>query len=329
MSLGFTIRLRPTGPWRIGPANGAKDRVDVFYRSDALYSAVTSAMRLLGSLEDWLQATAANAEGPSVRFSSCFPFIKNTGLVTPPRTLWPPPASAKVRWKGARFAPLPLVKQLIAGKPPNEDAWSLDGPSQCLVPSGRSGPFRTGIRKSAAVDRLTGQAEPHSAACIEFAPDCGLWCRVAFRDEEASTHWGDRVKTAFRLLADSGFGGERSRGWGRAETPFFSPLTTLHDPVAEDGDYWLLSLFVPGPSDQVDWAKGSYSVLSRGGRVESLVRSGEEKKLVDMIEEGSVLSAAVPLSGSAPDVAPDGFPHPVFRSGFAFAIPMHDPEVFA
>ena len=29
------------------------------------------------------------------------------------------------------------------------------------------------------------------------------------------------VKAAFRLLADSGFGGERSRGWGRSEAPEF------------------------------------------------------------------------------------------------------------
>ena len=29
------------------------------------------------------------------------------------------------------------------------------------------------------------------------------------------------MKAAFRLLADSGFGGERSRGWGRSEPPEF------------------------------------------------------------------------------------------------------------
>jgi CRISPR type III-A-associated RAMP protein Csm4 len=329
MSLGFTVRLRPTGPWRIGPADGARERVDLFYRSDALYSAVTGAMRYLGVLDEWLAATASSSDGPAVRFSSCFPFIGNTGLVTPPRTLWPPPASAKVRWKGARFVPLPLVKDLIAGNPLNDDAWSLDGPSQCLVRGGNAGPFRTSIRKSAAVDRITGNTEPHCSACLEFAPDCGLWCRVAFRDEEAAAQWQDRVKTAFRLLADSGFGGERSRGWGRAESPFFSSMTTLHDSVPNEGEYWLLSLFVPGPTDQVDWSKGSYTVLPRGGRIESPTRSGESKKLVNMIEEGSVLSSAAPLSGSAPDVAPDGFPHPVFRAGFAFAIPLHAPEVFA
>jgi hypothetical protein len=40
-----------------------------------------------------------------------------------------------------------------------------------------------------------------------------------------------------------------------------------------------------------------------------------------MIEEGSVLMAPV-LRGRAVDVAPDGFPHPAWRAGFALAIPV-------
>jgi hypothetical protein len=41
-----------------------------------------------------------------------------------------------------------------------------------------------------------------------------------------------------------------------------------------------------------------------------------------MIQEGSVLAAAGPIRGSATDVAPDGFAHPVYRAGFALAIPV-------
>ena len=95
--------------------------------------------------------------------------------------------------------------------------------------------------------------------------------------------------------------------------------------MPHEGDYWLLSAFIPGPEDQIDWARGSYSVSARGGRVES---SGALKKHVRVVEEGSVLSASRPPEGSAPDVAPDGSAHPVLRFGFAFAIPLHE-EVFA
>jgi CRISPR/Cas system CSM-associated protein Csm4 (group 5 of RAMP superfamily) len=75
----------------------------------------------------------------------------------------------------------------------------------------------------------------------------------------------------------------------------------------------------------VDWRRGNYAVLARGGRVESPAGSGELKKQIQMVAEGSVLCADAVPRGAAADVAPDGFAHPVFRAGFALAIPL--PEV--
>ena len=327
MNPGFIVRFRPTGPWRIGPESGARDRVDLIYHSDSLFSAVTAAMRSMGSQDDWLADTALNPLGSAVRFSSCFPFMGETPLVTPPRSMWPPPPSAKVRWKGARFVPLDVVTALVNGQLPDEERWNVDGPSECLVPSGHSGPFRTAVRSNAAIDRLSGNAHAHSSACLEFTPGSGLWAVVSFTNDESQARWSQQVRGAFRLLADSGFGGERSRGWGRSETPEFidGELPGMILPVSEspsEMQYWLLSLFSPGTEDTVDWARGSYRVTTRGGRIESPVESGAGKKLVNMIEEGSVLSSASPIHGAAPDVAPDGFPHPVFRAGFALAIPI-------
>jgi hypothetical protein len=63
-------------------------------------------------------------------------------------------------------------------------------------------------------------------------------------------------------------------------------------------------------------------MVIRGGRVESPAGSGEPKKLLQMVAEGSVLQGSSAPTGAAPDVAPDGFPHPVFRAGFAVAIPL-------
>jgi CRISPR/Cas system CSM-associated protein Csm4 (group 5 of RAMP superfamily) len=89
--------------------------------------------------------------------------------------------------------------------------------------------------------------------------------------------------------------------------------------------HWLLSLFTPAPADSVDWRRGNYTVLPRGGRIDSPAGSGELKKQIQMVAEGSVLYAETAPRGSAADVAPDGFAHPVFRAGFAVAIPL--PEV--
>ena len=389
MNPGLVIKLRPTGPWRIGPDSGARNQVDAIYHSDTLYSAVSAAMARLGWFDDWLGATARNGS-PAVIFSSCFPFVEEIGFVVPPRTIWPPtsPAllSARVRWKSARFVPLGIVPALLAGQSLDENQWAVDGLSGCLLPAGRSGPFRTGVRFNAAVDRLTGAAERHSVACLEFRPGAGLWALASFADQAAYQHWQDRLKTAFRVLADSGFGGERSRGWGRAETPEFtdgmlpemildsraqsggagqepeagespaaeaasappeasipaidpngaepstepehitepeSPAPDTRPPVPDSaGPQWLLSLFTPGAADSIDWDRGNYTVLARGGRIESPFRSGELKKQINMVSEGSVLYAAAALRGSAADVAPDGFEHPVFRVGFAVSIPL-------
>jgi CRISPR/Cas system CSM-associated protein Csm4 (group 5 of RAMP superfamily) len=322
---GVTVKLHPTGPWRIGPSNGEAEVVDILYHSDSLYSAVTGAMRDLGELEEWLAATAGNPAGSAVRFTSCFPFLGKEDLITPPRTLWPPAPSAKVRWSGARLVPVSVVRALLNGRPPDEDAWSVDGPSECLVPAGRSGPFRVSIRKSAAVDRLSGVALPHASACVDFQAGAGLWCDVGYANEEARARWQEAVQTAFRYLGDSGFGGKRSRGWGRCEVEFTDDEAGLANAPQGAKTFWMLSLFTPAAGDQIDWQRGNYAVVNRGGRVASPVRSGDEKKIVPMIEEGSVLAAAELPVGSAPDVAPDGFPHPVFRAGFAFAVPMPEP----
>jgi CRISPR type III-A-associated RAMP protein Csm4 len=384
MKPGLTVKLRPTGPWRIGPDTGARNRVDAIYHSDSLYSAVTSALARMGSLEEWLDATARSA-APLVCFSSCFPFVDEIQFVTPPQTVWPPrsPAlmSAHVRWKSARFVPLSMVQTILTAKPLDESRWSVDGESGCLMPGKRSGPYRAGVRWNAAVDRLTGATDRHSVGCIEFRPGCGLWTVVSFPDDAARDRWQGPVKAAFRWLADSGFGGERSRGWGRAEAPEFvegtlpgmilaqgpdvfppplqeppaerppvqeppvepqlpepdpepqlppqdpeplpaAPALTAEAPAAGLTAHWLLSLFSPAAADAVEWTRGSYTLLERGGRVESPAGSGALKKLVQMVSEGSVVYAPTAPHGAAPDVAPDGFAHPVFRAGFALSIPL-------
>ena len=95
-----------------------------------------------------------------------------------------------------------------------------------------------------------------------------------------------------------------------------------HGNTSEGQAYWLLSLFHPAASDTVEWSQGNYTLTTRGGRVESDARWGDHKKQTRMVAEGSVLVAATEPRGSAADVAPEGFPHPVYRAGFALTIPI-------
>ncbi len=329
MTPAWIIRFRPMGPWRLGPATGDRDRVGRMLHSDTLFSAITLSMSQLGMLEDWIEATVKAPE-PAVRFSSGFPFLRDMLFAAPPQTHWPPQASPKVRWKGARFVPLNAIHQLLANGGLDEDAWIVDGASECLLPAGKNrpptGPFRVAVRTSAAVDRLNGAAvEPYTTACIEFANSAGIWIAVSFADDAARDTWSARVRGALALLADSGIGGERSRGWGRSHLPEITEGTLpelLVPPTETAGNWWLLSLFSPADEDRVEWAHGSYSLVTRAGRIESRSNWGAEKKLTRMVAEGSVIVAGAPPRGAAQDVAPDGFAHPVFRSGLAFAVPV-------
>ncbi len=338
MNPGLLVKLRPNSPWRMGPSSGERGQVDLILHSDTLFSAVTHAMSLLGLMDEWLDATARSTNSSAVAFSSLFPFSGDVRYFVPPRTAWPPPPSAKVRWKGARFIPQGVVEAVLQGRALNEDRWNVDGESECLVANGRTSPFRLAKRSAAAVDRLSGASiEPHQSACLEFTPGSGLWCAVSFRDNAARDQWNEPVRAAFRLLADTGMGGERSRGWGRAETPEFRDGTlpglifSAAGDVKDAQQFWMLSLFSPQAEEPIDWKHGNYHVVHRSGRVDSRVNSGAQKKTALFVSEGSVLLSASAPAGTARDVAPDGHPHPVYQAGFALSIriPAVRPRVAA
>lgn len=361
MQRALLIRLRPTGPWRYGPGDGGKNRVDTLFRSDRVFSAITLAMRDLGFLEEWLNVTTRKNR-PAVTFTSLLPYQAETLFAPPPATSWPPPSSSvstsspvfltKVRWKAARFVPLSVIESILTGETILADQWIADPESGCLLRRDRpnASPFRVVVRSSAAVDRITHSiVHADACACVEFESASGLWAVARFADEPAESTWSDRIRRAFRLLADVGFGGRRHSGWGQAGVPEFeagawpnllSPKLGRvsgngrpaaegngigNQPGAVEGEaslYWLLSLYSPSASDSVDWTGGNYEPTMRGGRIESTLGSGGEKKTVRMISEGSVLAARSEPTGAAIDVAPDGFAHPVYRSGLAVALKL-------
>ncbi|HEX7362859.1 MAG TPA: hypothetical protein VF283_20400 [Bryobacteraceae bacterium] len=349
MQPAMLIRLRPLGPWRYGPGDGAQDRLDTAFRSDRLYSALTLAMRQLGFLEPWLQATT-RSQTPALAWSSLFPFQADTLFAPPPATVWPPPASlvtspsplllSKLRWSAARFIPLPLIESILTGQKVLADQWLPDPESGCLLRRDRPSvaPLRIGSRSTAAVDRLTGLSSRASTlACIEFEPASGLWTVIRFRDQAAESEWADRLAGAFRLLADSGLGARRTSGWGHAQTPEIrrgqwpailmpklARAINTNRPGADSGAvlYWLLSLYSPGLADTIDWSAGEYRLVARGGRVENASSGAGAKKSLRMISEGSVIAARSEPMGASLNVAPDGFSHPIRRSGIALAVEL-------
>jgi CRISPR type III-A-associated RAMP protein Csm4 len=247
---------------------------------------------------------------------------------------------SKIRWKAAKFVPLTLIDSLLTGEAILADQWLPDPESGCLLRRDRpsSSPFRVVGRHGAAVDRLsTNSFETHSAACVEFEPGAGLWSVIRFSDEPAESVWNSRIQAAFRLLADSGFGGGRTRGWGQSQAPEFQRGTwpgLLLPKVARAmanrngsdnagnaaSQFWLLSLYSPATGDRNDWSAGNYELT---------LRAGTGTKALRMVAEGSVIAAQNEPSGQAVDIAPEGFAHPVYRSGLALALELPSVEMAA
>jgi CRISPR type III-A-associated RAMP protein Csm4 len=316
MAASWLVKFRPAGPWRFGPDNGARDRVNAVGHSDTVYSAVCEAMRQLGELEAWLDATARAAE-PAVRFTSLFPYQGRMLFAPPPQHLWPPYLAQRLRFQSARFAPVNLIQDLVSEQPPREERWEIDSFSRCVIPAGGQPPFRIALRSAAAVDRLNGNAAPHQTACLEFNQGAGYWMQAEF----AGDAWQDRLRAALLLLADTGLGGERSRGWGRSEGVEIhktGPLLEVPAAAGEQG-HWLLSLYSPAADDGVQWERGDYALVTRNGRV---AEAGVLKRSLRMVTEGSVVIAAARPRGASPDVAPAGSPHPVYRFGSPVSIAL-------
>jgi CRISPR type III-A-associated RAMP protein Csm4 len=331
MNPALLVRIRPSTPWRLGPETGSAGEAAAVLHSDAVYSAVTLALEQLGWMEEWLEATADRFREPVARFTSAFPWQRNHLYAPPPRGVWPPEgAGTRVRWKGAALIPTALAGALLRGEPFQEEAWEVDGWCGCLIPAASrsaTGPFRFLTRSCAAVDRVTGgHALPYLTGCVQFAPASGVWCAAQFATQTAYAVWGPRIEAAFRLLGDSGIGGLRSRGFGRARSVDFQ-AGLLEDLLFGPGGapragrgWWLLSLTTPSAADPIRWEEGDYQLLKRSGRIGSLSGGGAKKLASRMLAEGSVIVSDQPPHGSAADVAPPGCPHPVIRAGYAVAI---------
>ncbi len=184
------------------------------------------------------------------------------------------------------------------------------------------------------IDGRDGRYMRRRVWSLSRAPGCGL---LAVPGRGSAQRLGPTRAAAFRLLAESGFGGKRSSGWGQTEAPQFEEgnwpgvlLPKLTRALSRNGAsdaaastepplHWLLSLFAPGETDKVDWQSGDYRVVVRGGFVD---KATESKKQVRLVTEGSVLAAPEELIGTAVDVAPGDFEHPVYRSGMAVSFKL-------
>lgn len=166
---------------------------------------------------------------------------------------------------------------------------------------------------------------------ITFAPDCGLWFGVQWRDPERPI--GPlTARTAFEraltILQDHGLGGERSVGYGGFEAQAGAPLDL---PTPRPGaPAYLLSRYHPTAAEiKADMLAGpdaAYQTVRVGGFLHSPDGPAQLRRSLRLVEAGSLIRWPIGPDkppGELVDVRPRydqvTFPHPVWRYGYAAA----------
>ncbi|GEM_PF-835904 len=153
-----------------------------------------------------------------------------------------------------------------------------------------------------------------------FAPGAGLWCLVISEGKIMET----LLRPAFRYLADTGFGGERSLGKGHFEI-IIKPAPPL--PKGENGNIFLtLSYYLPQEGEISSDPYMGYRLVNRWAKRESKFpwsfaptkTPHTRKRLVRLLAPGSLIpvSQQKPIYGRLASVADDG-PWIIWHSGLA------------
>jgi len=342
----YLYRLTFRGPVHFGMEGIGLEAVEEHLCSDSLTSALVNAAALLeGPDGPRRMIQALGADPPAFLLSSLFPYgpspadeTKTVEAVVKPLTDLAVegnnPASAK-DLKKIRFLLAEDFLHWIRGKPLDERGLkALIRRSQDL----KSRWWKENTRPRVALDRVSQGSSIWNQAALFFAGEekddkgrlkragAGLYGLVRFQD----AGWKKLLENAFRLLGDTGLGGERTYGLGLFHFGGFEPLPPIWQEIntAPAEKYVLLSLFYPRPEEKPLVAKNfdAWELRERRG----YIVSGKEalplkRKRVRMIVEGSV--SRRPLRGTLADVTPvepekARLGHGVFRSGLAFYVPL-------
>lgn len=350
--------LEPRGALHIGERGVGLEEAQVTAPSDTLYGALLATWVDLGKdPATWDRAFASAATAPFLLTSS-FPRVGELRFYPVPKgglkELEGHGVSPK-RLKKVKYLSEGLFRRLLAGEHmkawvPREDETrgvALQGDALWLerdevdqlptwvrqMGARYGGPLPRPIRAlrymrvwaydctpHVTVDRLSQAGDIRHEGRVVYAPECGLWFAVRYRD----AGWKARMEMALTALADAGLGGRRSSGpggftWEQREGQSW-PEPTVGDLVVTLSRYHPASSELPAA---LEGERVRYELVAVSGYCSSPGAQAQRRRRIRMIESGAVLRQSVegPM-GTVPDVRPEGYPHPVSRYGVAFAVGM-------
>lgn len=355
------FRLNMRSPLHISGDTGVgKEGTLDYLPSDTLFSALFVTWLELPSIRAEALALL-QAERLPFTITSAFPFAADVLLL--PRPLLPIAPEAKegltgrlpdkhaprqqkttsakqfkkVRWvsesvfrtfiKGSSRADLSAYWQAAALLPGN--IWVTKTEQEQLAQAvaerdedGRLTLWRTVQMPKVAIDRIMNGSNLFHVGRAHYVGNGGVWFLA-----EGDVGWLDRIQTALELLADSGIGGQRSRGNGQFILTVSAPPDLGVTPT-NPAYTVLLSRAAPRAAEMhlLQQDQASYELVSIGGYCGDLPYL---RRRVRMLAEGSIIGYAATSSiGGLVDVKPDSDnptiqqAHPMWRYGVGYALPI-------
>jgi CRISPR-associated protein Csm4 len=314
------------------------------FPSDSLFAALVvrlAAWQGRAAVERWLQPFVDGA--PPFVLSSAFPFAGEVRFFPPPvrHSSTTSDASAKTL-KKVGYVSEKLFREQLAGASLAEMLPSavkfganLAHPDEAQflpeeIRSGKLPIWTVEKRPRVTLERNRPKSNLFHSGRVSYAPGCGLWFGVHWRQADEQTR--ELFERLLAELADEGLGGERSAGFGRCAIRLGRGLEL---PEPSGGSWATLSRYLPREDEiaALSDPNASFSLARVGGWLDSPVRKGQRRRTVNLVQEGSVLGAVAHLPpGQVVDVRPsyasdpDPLGHPVYRCGLALAVGLSGGE---
>ena len=319
------IKLTFHTPLHIGLGKDNYDFSSSELHADALTAALASVRATNGKTEDlekFLQ---------SFTLSSAFPFHKEEYFL--PKPVGRIPVKVKNQeetayrkgLKGIKFIEKSIWEQMMKGEEVTVEQEQIQGDFLVNGKKGFEKPYQHQISQRVAVCRNEDEdALPFFFDWTYFNQDCGFYCLTDAKGDLFS-----ELVNLFSELGENGIGSDRNVGGGH----FTVTTATLDLSVCSDAQHlMLLSPYIPTVEEhqKLNWTDSKFNMILRGGY---MAGSNDEccrhlwKRSVYMVNEGSILTGIQQIKGKVVDLSPQETteiksPHPVYRSGRPFYLPV-------
>lgn len=325
----LSVKLSFQEPLHLG--SGKRDSLnetEVIIHSDTLKAALYSV--LVQALPDFDEQMSAEKFFNGFSVSSCFPFANDRLLFPKPMSRIPisfkgeADLDARKKVKKIKYIEQSLFEKVLNGEAIETSLDNLAQGGSLLFNGSPSSVFSvSSVSRVKVNSHQQEDAVPFDIERIQFHTGAGLFFLLKTIDSGIEK----TIQHGLALLAATGFGAERSVGYGK----FSFTVVPIKIKVPDKAQHSVtLSLFCPEKDfiEKYPLSSASYTLLKRGGYISGSSVSQYRhyrKKSVHMFGEGSVFPAKE-LNGKIVDLNP--MPekmHPVLRDGNALYLPYLSP----